>query len=923
MSKQAKLLYIEDDELERRAFLRLVREKGLPWQIKHAETLAAARAHLAGSCFDAIVADNHLPDGESTELFDEIKDTPFVLVTGTLEEQLALRTLERGADDYLVKDLGHRHLEALPFAVEKTLYRKAIHERERQLTRELRESEQRLRATFDNAASGIIETDDQDRLVAANDRLCQMLGYAREQLLGRSVQELTYPEDRPRSEQLNARLRTGEIPMLQYEKRYLKRDASPLWVQLAISAVRDEAGRYLYSVGTVVDISARKAAEAQVRLQAAALEAAPNAISLSKTDRAGTIIWVNPAFTTLTGYSAEEAIGHSHHLLSSGRQGEAFYRQLWQTVERGELWRGELVNRRKDGTLYHEEMGITPLRDEQGKITHYVAVKQDITARKLAEQALHDQARLLDLTHDAIIERDLQDRITFWNRGAELRYGWSSSEVRGEVTHRLLGTVFPVPMEEILRQLHREGSWEGELVHSTRAGQQIVVASRWVLVRADDLRPAAILEINNDITERKAAEAHVRQLNQELTQRNAELASQRDAAEQAKQSAEQATKAKDHFLAVLSHELRSPLTPVLPALSALETLVPEEGAEYLEIARRNVELEARLIDDMLDVTRIVRGKVELQRTVVELCTILRRAAEVCQPDIEARRLHFEVHVEGGPHPVYADAARLQQVFWNLIKNAVKFTPHGGCVGVRCEREDGYAVVRVTDSGEGIEPEALDRIFNAFEQEARSTTRQFGGLGLGLAISKALVEMHGGSIHAHSAGKGQGATFAVRLPIHQAQLAEGGQPQAVAPAEPQQATRSLKILLVEDHGDTARVLSRVLSAHGHTVERAGDVATALDLARKETFDVLLSDLGLPDGSGYDLMRQLLLSSRCLPAIAISGYGMASDVQQSREAGFTEHLTKPVSMDSLLAAVNRVASTPPTPPTPPAPPARARA
>ena len=262
MNKQPRLLYIEDDELERRAFLRVVREKGLAWEVKQAATLAAARAQLAVSQFDIIVADYHLPDGDSAELFGEIPEIPFVLVTGTVQELLAVRTLERGADDYLVKDMEHRHLEALPLAVEKTLYRQAIHERERRLTQELRASEQRLRATFDNSASGIIETDGRDRFVAVNDRLCQMLGYRREELVGMSVHDLTYPEDRPQSDELNGQHREGRLPTFQYEKRYLKRDGSPLWVHVAVTAVHDDTGRYLYSVATVLDISERKRAEA-------------------------------------------------------------------------------------------------------------------------------------------------------------------------------------------------------------------------------------------------------------------------------------------------------------------------------------------------------------------------------------------------------------------------------------------------------------------------------------------------------------------------------------------------------------------------------------------------------------------------------------------------------------------------------------
>jgi two-component system, chemotaxis family, CheB/CheR fusion protein len=365
-----------------------------------------------------------------------------------------------------------------------------------------------------------------------------------------------------------------------------------------------------------------------------------------------------------------------------------------------------------------------------------------------------------------------------------------------------------------------------------------------------------------------------------------------------------ASSAKDHFLAVLSHELRNPLTPVMQSLAALEKLVPEEGAEYLQIARRNVELEARLIDDLLDVTRIARGKVALDIKPVELGTIIRHAAEVCQPDIDARRLHFGIEVDGGPHVVLADAARLQQVFWNLIKNAVKFTPHGGCVGVRCSSENGEAIVQVTDSGAGIENEAMGRIFNAFEQETGETTRHFGGLGLGLAISRSLVEMHRGAIRAESPGKGQGATFTVRLPLLPADADKPAPFPKSSARMVSAAGRPLRILLVEDHGDTARIMQRLLNADGHSVKCAGDVATALELAGQERFDVLVSDLGLPDGSGHDLMRKLVASGRGLPAIALSGYGMAADVQQSRDAGFVEHITKPVQIESLKQALARV-------------------
>jgi PAS domain S-box-containing protein len=364
-------------------------------------------------------------------------------------------------------------------------------------------------------------------------------------------------------------------------------------------------------------------------------------------------------------------------------------------------------------------------------------------------------------------------------------------------------------------------------------------------------------------------------------------------------------KAKDHFLATLSHELRTPLTPILASVSLLqsERRLDSEIRHSLDVIRRNVELEARLIDDLLDITRIARGKVELHKRTVLLCEVLMEAVDVCQPDIEARRLHSDVAVEPGVSSwVEGDPARLQQVFWNLLKNAIKFTPPGGRLNVRCYQNNGQAVAAVEDSGEGIEPEALGRIFNAFEQADRSTTRQFGGLGLGLAISKTLVEMHGGTIQAFSEGRGKGATFEVRLPLAPAPAA----PPCAAPVQVTTETleRHLEVLLVEDHGDTARVLARILTRRGYRVETAGDVAAALEVASHRRFDLLISDLGLPDRSGLELISELRLRGQTLPAIALSGYGQEEDVKRSREAGFTVHMIKPVNFDQFYNAIAAV-------------------
>jgi signal transduction histidine kinase len=376
-------------------------------------------------------------------------------------------------------------------------------------------------------------------------------------------------------------------------------------------------------------------------------------------------------------------------------------------------------------------------------------------------------------------------------------------------------------------------------------------------------------------------------------------------------AAQAANLAKDQFLATLSHELRTPLTPVLAVISKLESdeRLEVRIRESLAMVRRNVELEARLIDDLLDLTRIARGKLELSRRPTDLRQIVEQSIETCcGQDTASGRLRVVTDLAVADQTLWADAPRLSQVFWNLLNNATKFTPEGGTITVRSWFEPGEIVVQVSDTGVGIRRDVLGHIFNAFEQGDLGTARRFGGLGLGLAISKAIVELHGGRLSAESEGIGHGASFTVHLPIgrsHEETVETAGVERR--PAQPAETGCPLHILLVEDHTDTAEALAALLEGLGHriTVARsvAGGLAAAEAAAVDRSIDLLISDLGLPDGSGLDLMRELTRLYR-LPGIALSGYGMEEDVQKSRQAGFARHLTKPVTLDRLKDVIDQV-------------------
>lgn len=365
-----------------------------------------------------------------------------------------------------------------------------------------------------------------------------------------------------------------------------------------------------------------------------------------------------------------------------------------------------------------------------------------------------------------------------------------------------------------------------------------------------------------------------------------------------------ANTAKDQFLATLSHELRNPLSPVITMVAELERHVnaSPEAANALEVIRRNVELEARLIDDLLDITRITHGKLQLAPEITDAHHVVERALEICEKDIVAKRLIVRERLKAEQHHVKADPARLQQVAWNLIKNAIKFIEPGGTIAIATFNRRGDFVLEVTDSGIGIAPDSLEKIFKAFEQGERSITQRFGGLGLGLAISRAMMRAHGGTLTARSEGEGHGATFIATMPTVTPPVS-ATPPATAAPPEALPAVASehpRRILVVDDHEDTCLGMKLLLTRRGYDVRTAGTVAEAIALARAEKFDLLLSDLGLPDGTGHDIMNAVRASG--LTGVALSGFGMEKDLAESRAAGFSEHLIKPVNverLDELLA------------------------
>ena len=372
--------------------------------------------------------------------------------------------------------------------------------------------------------------------------------------------------------------------------------------------------------------------------------------------------------------------------------------------------------------------------------------------------------------------------------------------------------------------------------------------------------------------------------------------------EQQKVLAEAAVATKELFLATLSHELRTPLTPILALLEDLSATQHQRSAEDLAafaVMQRNLELETRLIDDLLDVTRISSGKLQLHLEPIDANLCLRQAIEICQAEVDSKGLQLSFEPAAARHFVNGDASRLHQVCWNLIKNSVKFTPSGGRISIKTRCGDAQHVIfEFCDTGIGIDSFPLGHIFDPFFQAQNSPKHRIGGLGLGLAICKAIAEAHGGTLSVASDGLGKGTTFRLELPT----IAEPRSglsalaPEAAAPAR----REGLRILLAEDHDDTRLVLARLLRRRGYDVEVARDAQEARELAGGKTFDLLVSDIALPDATGCELLGQLN-AKYGLHGIAMSGFGSDADLAQSKEAGFLEHLVKPIDATKLDTAI----------------------
>ncbi len=545
---------------------------------------------------------------------------------------------------------------------------------------------------------------------------------------------------------------------------------------------------------------------------------------------------------------------------------------------------------------------------------------RDVTERNRSDLISRRLAAIVDNSDDAIIGKDLNSIITSWNQGAQRIFGYTADEMIGTSIMRLIPRERQGEEDKILARLRRGDRFDHfETIRVTKDGRQLDVSLTISPIKDAYGKVIGASKIARDITDRKLAEAALREAQSVAEAANAEKARLLESERIARAEAERASHMKDEFLATLSHELRTPLNAVLGWATVLRSKkhLDLEFVQGLETIDRNARVQAQIIDDLLDMSRIISGKVRLDVQQIDLPAVVFEAVDTMRVSASAKGVRLQSVIDPLNSSVTGDPNRLQQVFWNLLSNAIKFTPKGGRVQVLLERVNSHVEVSVIDTGDGISPDFLPYIFDRFKQADASTTRRHGGLGLGLAIVKNLVELHGGSVRAKSGGLGKGATFIVSLPLTvfhpPPDPGTREHPKSRAGELPIPVTISLnnvRVLVVDDDPDARDLLTMLLEAAGATVYAVGSANQGMEQLLTKPIDVLVCDIGMPEMDGYTLMRSIRAlddpQKSAVAAVALTAYARLEDRMEAIHVGFQNHLPKPVEASELLAVVRSLAT-----------------
>jgi PAS domain S-box-containing protein len=611
----------------------------------------------------------------------------------------------------------------------------------------------------------------------------------------------------------------------------------------------------------------------------------------------GIITSWNPAAERLFGWAAAEAIGqHITLIIPPTRHAEED--DVLARLRRGErIEHFETVRVTKDGRLLDISLTVSPIRDATGRIVGASKVARDVSERRLNEISRARLAAIVDSSDDAIVSKTLDGIITSWNRGAERLFGWTAAEAIGQHITLIIPRDRRAEEDEVLARLRRgERVDHFETVRIAKGDRLVDVSITVSPIRDAAGRVVGASKIARDVGDRRRIEEERTRL----------LAREQEA----RREAERLVQSKDELLATVSHELRTPLNAIFGWARMLQSTVMDAAARERAVNAivRNASVQARLVDDLLDLSRIVTGRLRLELTAVDLNAVVEAALETVRPMASAKDITLAAALDRSVGPLRGAPDRLQQVVWNLLTNAVKFTPPGGRVEVSVRPAATTVDIVVRDTGEGIAPDVLPHVFEPFRQEDSSSTRAHGGLGLGLALVRQLVGLHRGQVHAESLGKGHGTTMTVTLPRAEVAEADGQEGEARGTA-PGHRLSGARILVVDDDPEFLDLSTTVLRHAGADVRTASSANLAYELIDSWQPTVVLTDLAMPEEDGFLLLHQMrtTFDRRRLkvPIVAVTAYATPENRSRAIEAGFDRYLTKPVDPIELTDVLAKIA------------------
>jgi PAS domain S-box-containing protein len=763
------------------------------------------------------------------------------------------------------------------------------------LKKELPESDHRFRLLVNSVTDyAIFMLDPAGSVANWNPGAQKLTQYTEAEITGKHFGIFYLPELRGNkpAQELETALKHGRF---EEEGWRLRKDGTRFWADVVLTPIYNEQKEHVGFAAIIRDLSVRREAEELLRQseeRAQLMISGVQDYAIFMLSPEGKIETWNLGAERLKGYRRDEIVGkHFSIFYPENERATKPPMELRVAIKEGryeeEGWRI-----RKDGSRFWANVLITAVYDKNHVLRGFSKVTRDLSARREAQEKLRQSEERLHLLISGVKDYAFfmlspAGIVETWNTGAHSLIGYRPDEIIG----RHFSIFFPSDKQDNpareLQLATAEGRYEEEGWRVRKDGTQFWANVVLTALKDENGTLRGFSKVTRDLTESRKAEQQRIKLEHERI---------------ARVEAERANRIKDEFLAVVSHELRTPLTPIIGWSKLLQSQrVDAEQVKALKIIERNAQTQVKLIEDLLDISSIVSGKIKLNVHPVGLAQIIESSMDAVRPNAQAKKLKLQFVLEESVGPVLGDAVRFQQIFWNLLNNAVKFTPEGGSIVVRVCREEKFAQVAIKDSGEGIPVDYLPHVFERFSQLDSSITRKHGGLGIGLFVVRQLVELHKGKITVKSEGAGKGAEFIVELPLADKENGETAYPIAQIDMTSNTSLIGKSVLVVDDEDDARDFLAFALRRCGATVLTAASGADAMSLLKASQIDVLVSDIGMPGLDGYQLLHQIRKAGLNLPALAVTAFARGEDAVRAIDAGFQRHLPKPVNPTELCAAV----------------------